>query len=867
MSLLKDLFHLILHGKSATEILYGLSPQKKGHTGEAILRILVLLGIHPTDPSKVVIPYRVNVKGRRLEPFHTMTSRVTQLSRGLVNSGGANKIDVCWRDGDSIAVCSSKIGMVKVSAIADLEIVPMVAEFTESGGYTEGGKPVPRDTVVPYSLVPCSADVLRLAERSGASNLATRDNLNPLDIGDLDRMCCMLLAKLEQCPEKDIESVVGHLMGDEKPALDMRFHQRLISLKIKRLISSGVKTALIGALPRSGKTWIGADLSRAYKRILVITPRPTETSGQWKSVFSKHREFSGYHVDGLDAKTSDEISKICRSDIPLVAVASLQFLKMGEHPELDGLEWDIVLFDEAHAGGSTELSDDVLARYTGYSGTIRIMLTATYTKPADHYQIPAEHCCFWDLEDVRLMRRWGEADVFERLCEKYGTSDVGAVRTTMYAHGETDVRIRECYLSAPRLGIMTTTMQTEVYDDLKRMLGNDSVYGFSMRSLFMTTKDGRAFQNPSAVDRFLALMTGSNKMKDYKGGDMSMFSRIQRYWRSIGHRESNCDEFMTQLWFIPSGVGQLLDNVKGALIAKLNAHPVLKNFDTMTLDAGMDDIQTAVASAVMKARENGKKGVILLTGNVGSLGVSLPDVDVAFVLHDMESADMTYQQMLRVLTEMTEKKCGLVVDFNVWRVLTTLNAYATSRCDQGRKSSAERIHWCVSHLVDIDPDMWQCDESPAAFSRERIAEELTGQWRNMLEKSGGSLKQLSRKMVDLGDDQSQLDRIAKYMDAETGSHAEIRSEQDPLLPGIERRSMPDEDAGAQEEQEEQEEQDEKEEPIIQKANLNELLARLIPEIAILSGGKCDLLEAIQAIHSNPAQREAINQFLMELYKK
>jgi hypothetical protein len=278
----------------------------------------------------------------------------------------------------------------------------------------------------------------------------------------------------------------------------------------------------------------------------------------------------------------------------------------------------------------------------------------------------------------------------------------------------------------------------------------------------------------------------------------------------------------------------------------------------------MSDISKAVASAVVDAKAQGKKGLILLTGNVGSLGVSLPEVDVAFMLHDKESADMNYQQMMRVLTEMMNKKYGIVVDFNVWRVLTTLNTYATSRCGQAEKSSADRIRWCVSNLIDVDPDLWQCDVSPETFPQEKIADELTKQWRKMLEQTGTSLNTLARKPIDLGEDQKELDQIAKYLEEGSGKATlKVNPDQEKLPSGIEQRGGGDDDGdddGDEEEEEKKEDDD-----IAKKANLNDVLARLIPEIALLSGCKHDLLEAMEAINSNPKHREALNEFLIQLY--
>jgi len=300
------------------------------------------------------------------------------------------------------------------------------------------------------------------------------------------------------------------------------------------------------------------------------------------------------------------------------------------------------------------------------------------------------------------------------------------------------------------------------------------------------------------------------------------------------------------------------------MISRINANPVLKQFATLTLDSGMGDIGKAVTDAVVDAKAQGKKGLILLTGNVGSLGVSLPEVDVAFMLHDIDSADMNYQQMMRVLTEMANKKYGIVVDFNVWRVLTTLNTYATSRCGQAANSSADRIRWCISNLIDVDPDLWECTESPETFPQGKIADELTKQWRKMLEQTGTSLNRLARKPIDLGEDQKELDQIAKYMEEGSGKATlEVNPDQEKLPSGIEQRG-----AGGDDDNEDEEEEDgEQEENIDKKANLNDVLARLIPEIALLSGCKHNLLEAMEAIKKNPKHHEALNEILITLYGK
>lgn len=875
MKYIKELLQRVLNGESTGDILAGSSPQTTGHVGEALLRTFNILGIHPTNASLTVIPYHANLAQRRLEPISSISDRLTILNEGLINSGSTGgKIDAVWRDGPKICVCSSKIGMIHIKSLKELEITPMMTEFTESGGYKENGKRVPRDSVVAYCLVRDKRELDRVAKQSKDSSKTTKDNLNnPLDIDDLNRMAAVLLERIANCSSRDFESILKHLLSDEKPSLRTRLHQKLICSKAMRLIASGNKTILIGALPRSGKTYMGAFISRQRAKILIITTRPSETRTQWINVFKNHRDFSEHMVRDVNSSSCDEIATANKLGRYVVAVASIQFFKMNERDALIGLDWDIVILDEIHEGGSTELSDAMIDTYIG-PNPIRLMMTATYSKPMWHYNIPSECCLFWDLEDSRLMREWGQPEAFARLCEKHGSADMANARDDTYKSGETDESIRNCYENSPRLSIFTTTMQSDIYDVVRTAIGSgsssgsgtseESVYGFSMRALLMPTKDGKAFQHPRAVDTFLALISGSEKTKHYRTGDMSMFARIRRHWKNTGHRDY--DEFMTQIWFIPSGVGQLLEHVKPAMISRINANPVLKKYKTITLDSGMGDISKAVSAAVVDAKADGNHGLIILTGNVGSLGVSLPEVDVAFMMHDMESADMNYQQMMRVLTEMQGKKDGIVVDLNVWRFLNTINLYA-SRCGQANKSSADRISWCLSNLIDVDPDMWDCAESPISFQKHAIGDMLTKQWRKMIECTGMSLAALARKIIDLGEDQEELDKIvhaqkcAQNHDTNDQHHA-----QEKLPSGIEPKSEGGNvgdiggDNGSNEEVDKEEE-----EVLPKKANLNDMLARFIPDIAILSGCKSDLLEALATIQSHKREHAAMSKMIDELY--
>jgi len=858
--LLSTLLMRLVNGESVCEILSSLTETEAGHCGEATLRLLTMCGIDPEEPTQNVTPILTNTSTKRLS-VASPEYIANRILTGLTNSGGLDKIDVAWLRDEHIMVCSSKIGAKSIKSVAKLEIAQMFPEFTHGGGYTLDGHPVEVENVSAYALVRDGGALRKVMANARASNRVTTDHTAVLDISHLERGVSILRQKCSGCDTTDIHAIIHNLLSTKKFPIQLRFHQRLICKKASRCSDS----VLIGALPRSGKTYIGAYLAKNYQRVLVITTRPSETRESWNNVFRTHIEFSSHSVINLSASSVRDVVACHRNTRPIVAVSSFQFLKGDDAAEyrgaLDGLEWDCVLLDEVHEGGSTVLSDKTLDRFIGTTCK-RIMLTASYQKPRDHFDIPESNCIFWDLEDSKLMRRWGDSDVIERLCEKYLRDDVLAIHSEMLANGETDVSIRKPYKSAPQLGILTTSMQSDVYEELSRTLNtSDNMYGFSMRSLFMPTKNGKKFQNQGAVDTFLSIVSGSDKISRYPCGDMSMFSRIRRSWSLCNHRDG--DESMTQMWFLPYGIGQKLDDVKRLLAERIGKNKTLCNYAVLLLDSGMADMVEEVRKTVVDARASGKEGVILLTGNVGSLGVSLPDVDVAFLLHEVTSPDMVYQQMMRVLTEAPGKRCGLVVDFNIWRILETLDTYATSRCGSSEHSTEERIQWYISHLVDIDVDMIECAESPTRFPTATLVTELTKHWRRMIENTGKSLSALSRIPCELDDDdQTALEIIAKPSKIVRGAKVVIKTTDQDALPGGVERVAETKTVGEGDGTEEGTPGEKTEKKM--KANLNEVLSRIIPELALMTG-ETDLLKALEKIMSNDEQRVAMDEFLTRVY--
>jgi len=118
-----------------------------------------------------------------------------------------------------------------------------------------------------------------------------------------------------------------------------RFHQELFILKINKLIEHGEKNVLVGAIPRSGKSYIMAGTILDYVKtqeqlhpgkkvkFLLITPAPNETFGEYENIFNKYIEFDKLGIDVVTYKDGVKPENICKNkDKHCVIIISKQKL-------------------------------------------------------------------------------------------------------------------------------------------------------------------------------------------------------------------------------------------------------------------------------------------------------------------------------------------------------------------------------------------------------------------------------------------------------------------------------------------------------------------------------------------------------------
>ena len=163
------------------------------------------------------------------------------------------------------------------------------------------------------------------------------------DINDLQESFFKLKKVLEQYDylqsSINIQDFQSNYLNVLKDVFIPRFHQELFILKINKLIENKEKNILVGAIPRSGKSYIMAGTILEYVRsqeklhpgkkvkFLLMTPSPNDTFGEYENIFNKYIEFDKLGIDVVTYKDGVNSRTVCKNkDKHCVIIISKQKL-------------------------------------------------------------------------------------------------------------------------------------------------------------------------------------------------------------------------------------------------------------------------------------------------------------------------------------------------------------------------------------------------------------------------------------------------------------------------------------------------------------------------------------------------------------
>jgi hypothetical protein len=552
-----------------------------------------------------------------------------------------------------------------------------------------------------YLLVPDKISVLEKALNANKSSNYITKHIKEnkiLDKNDLNKY--FLMFKNDIIKNKNILNY-DELYLSPKDKLVLRFHQELITKKTSLLIEEGNKMFGWFCKCRSGKTYMIAGVILKQLEIkdkinvLIITPCPTETAPQFTDdLFNKFRDFNNFKVHHLEGFNSFDNIELSDNNI---FVMSKQLLQNHINTEtvmiIKNTKLDILVFDEVHHTGCTDKSKEIIESYSS-KNTIKIFLTATYNKPLFEWDILSDCRMYWDVEDEQICKSITKDEKnIDKLIEKHGNI-VNDVVNNLLLNGIAITDIFKEYLNMPDLHLITNMFDSQRYEIIKENIMGSN-YGFSFDVLFSLNKN-KEFNYKKEVKIILRYISGSEKEIDYKNGDKSIFSRINK----ICTRPC-----FTQIWFLPpDNINSISKNLKLLLLED----KIFKNYNIMCINRHKEndlakDIKDEISKQEIIAKEQGKDGLILLTGTMLSLGITINSCDIVMLMNNSLSSDKIMQQMYRCMTEGNNKKMGFVVDLNISRVLHTCVNYTIYK---NSKSIEDKIKYLTeNHLINIDIDM------------------------------------------------------------------------------------------------------------------------------------------------------------------
>lgn len=510
-----------------------------------------------------------------------------------------------------------------------------------------------------------------------------------------------------------IQKVIN-LYNTNKELIKPYLHQKYSIIKTLFLIKE-TDNILWGHLPRSGKTYIMGSVIYEYSKLneksnyLIITTSPTETIPEYLNLFNNKLEFDDFNIITKEDINDKIKPKISNKNIVIVSKQYLQSKTKDTEKTriikwLKDMSFNIRFIDESHNGGTTELAKTTLDTYGNKSKTIYI--TATYIKPVCNYNISSKYHILWDLEDNELCKNINNEYHYNKLINKYG-------ELMKYTINEYDINnIITHYNNIPKLHYITWKLNDDIKNDMI-----DDGYGFSIQSILMLKNDGKnviqEFVDENKVEKLIKNIFGYEKKKSYSYYDKNSF--MGRIKNIIDKPEYNSRWFSKEkplviLAFLPCGIKCMgIYDISETLRTFIIKKKLLDDFEIICINSETDtdgkNPNKIIEEAEAKAKNNGKIGVLVLTGKKCSLGITIKNCDIVLLLTNIEQYDTIFQMLYRCMTDDNNKRNGFVIDLNIQRCVNIIMEYAI-KIGAGKSSKDSLKYILEQKLVEFNVDEW-----------------------------------------------------------------------------------------------------------------------------------------------------------------
>lgn len=493
----------------------------------------------------------------------------------------------------------------------------------------------------------------------------------------------------------EFDSLIKKDLSDN---LLLKFHQYICVMKTMKMKENYIKNILWGHICRSGKSYIMAGTiiedskNKNNCNYIIITPAINETRKEYLRALN-YSQFKDFSILPCDSSNIEETGIKTKKSNKNIIILSLDYLKntvsSDNKASIKKITWiknlkpEFIFLDEAHKGGVTDLTREII-EYYGKNSVI-IYITATYLKPVNIYNI--KHCILWDAEDIKLCKNIYNKKSISRLIEKHGIEIEKALEVFSLEHIEKEYSI---YPELIQLTHNIKDIAREEATEVNSFNGYEE-FGDSLEGRFClkedkfldkSNQDKPSFQNEESVlDLFYKCFgkvvgkVGDNYIYDekYKNNFISRRDNIRDYY---GEKK----ELEVILIFLPVFTKRgknHLQRISSAVIDLLKERDVIPDSYIISINEngkGINDINQAIC----EARDKRINKIIVLSGIKCSVGVSIKECNTVILLNTYKSFDTNFQMMYRSMTENNNKKLGFVIDPNIHRVCKMATEFSSS---------------------------------------------------------------------------------------------------------------------------------------------------------------------------------------------
>lgn len=486
------------------------------------------------------------------------------------------------------------------------------------------------------------------------------------------------LEKAEQLTEQFINQDYDEVQIDsEHSEYILRNEQQEAVDKTLAYYESGVEPRefLWNAKPRFGKTLTTYDFIRRIQptNVLIVTNRPA-IANSWFDDFNKFIAWQELHMkfvsetDALNGKamTREEyyefLDNTSYENPAQITFMSLQDLKgakfaggsYDKHDWVPGLDWDLLVIDEAHEGVDTVRTD---IAFNQIKRKFTLHLSGTPFKALAGGKFNENQIFNWSyLDEQEAKHNWDPlqgSNPYERL---------------------------------PTLNMFTYQMSKMVEEEVAEGLEIDEDvnidYAFDLNEFFRVKENGK-FEYEDSVKRFLDNLS-SGKFPFAK----------EEYRKELNHT----------FWLLPRV------NAAKALEKLLNKHPVFKEYKVVLAAGDGRSLQDSIEEEALNYRANTrsfdrvrdaiKKHDKTITLSVGQLttGVTIPEWTAVLMLNNIKSPSLYFQAAFRAQNPYEYEKDGqiyrkenaYIFDFSPDRTLELYDDFANNLSGTKEKTEAER---------------------------------------------------------------------------------------------------------------------------------------------------------------------------------